>query len=104
MEDFLKDRPTLSADEARLVAPVRSTPGSPQLSAFSQIRREPARPPEARPGAAPAAAVSAPGVAAAQQLTGEHGTRVQTIVERGRVTRIVVTCACGKVTEIACVY
>ncbi len=32
------------------------------------------------------------------------GASVRAIMERGRVTRIVVTCSCGKVTEVACNY
>ncbi len=35
---------------------------------------------------------------------GEAGSRVAYITENGRVTRIVVTCACGQVTEIDCRY
>jgi hypothetical protein len=29
---------------------------------------------------------------------------VETIMERGRVTRLIVTCTCGTVTEIECRY
>ncbi|MEZ5278631.1 MAG: hypothetical protein R3F07_19780 [Opitutaceae bacterium] len=39
-----------------------------------------------------------------REETGEHGTRVETIMERGRVTRLIVTCTCGTVTEIECRY
>jgi hypothetical protein len=39
-----------------------------------------------------------------QHETGAHGTRVETVVERGRVTRLIITCTCGNVTEIDCRY
>ena len=39
-----------------------------------------------------------------QHETGDHGTRIETVVERGRVTRLIVTCTCGNVTEIDCRY
>ncbi len=35
---------------------------------------------------------------------GEGGSRVSYITEEGRVTKIVVTCSCGQVTEIDCDY
>ena len=35
---------------------------------------------------------------------GAHGTRVETVVERGRVTKLIVSCTCGNVTEIECRY
>ena len=35
---------------------------------------------------------------------GEGGSRVSYVTEAGRVTKIVVTCACGQVTEIDCNY
>lgn len=35
---------------------------------------------------------------------GEGGSRVAYVTENGRVTKIVVTCACGQVTEIDCAY
>lgn len=35
---------------------------------------------------------------------GEGGSRVSYVTEEGRVTKIVVTCACGQVTEIDCDY
>lgn len=34
----------------------------------------------------------------------DDGTTVETITVDGRVTRIIVTCACGQRTEIACRY
>jgi len=39
-----------------------------------------------------------------QEEHGEHGTRVETVMEHGRVTRLIVTCTCGNVTEIECRY
>ncbi|MDQ8202553.1 hypothetical protein [Pelagicoccus sp. SDUM812003] len=35
---------------------------------------------------------------------GEGGSRVAYVTENGRVTKIVVTCNCGQVTEIDCRY
>lgn len=35
---------------------------------------------------------------------GEGGSKVAYITEEGRVTKIVVTCQCGQVTEIDCKY
>lgn len=39
-----------------------------------------------------------------EEVTGESGSRVSYVTEDGRVTKIVVTCACGQVTEIDCKY
>jgi hypothetical protein len=97
VEDFLKDRPTLSAQEAAVMPSASVAPAAPLQSAFAQIRRETPRP-------APVVQAPLPTAAEPQQVAGEHGTRVQTVVERGRVTKIIVTCACGKTTEIACNY
>jgi len=35
---------------------------------------------------------------------GEAGSQVEYVTRDGRVSRIVVTCACGQVTEIDCEY
>ena len=39
-----------------------------------------------------------------EEICGESGSRVSYLTEDGRVTRIIVTCDCGKVTEIDCKY
>ncbi len=39
-----------------------------------------------------------------EETKGDAGSKVTYITEEGRVTRIVVTCACGQVTEIDCDY
>ncbi len=39
-----------------------------------------------------------------EESEGESGSRVAYVTEEGRVTKIVVTCACGQVTEIDCNY
>jgi hypothetical protein len=39
-----------------------------------------------------------------EEVTGESGSRVSYVMEEGRVKKIVVTCSCGQVTEIACKY
>ena len=39
-----------------------------------------------------------------EEVTGESGSRVSYVTEEGRVTKIVVTCDCGQVTEIDCKY
>ena len=44
------------------------------------------------------------GDAALHEDHGEGGSRVAYVTEAGRVTKIVVTCACGQVTEIDCRY
>ncbi len=38
------------------------------------------------------------------EACGEGGSRVAYVSEGGRVVKIVVTCACGQVTEIDCAY
>lgn len=38
------------------------------------------------------------------ELCGEGGSKVAYVTESGRVTKIVVTCNCGQVTEIDCNY
>lgn len=84
MEDFLKGREVISR------------PPSEQGATASVATLPPLNHP------APAAP-SRP-VARSQEETGEHGTRVETVVEHGRVTRLIVTCTCGTVTEIECKY
>lgn len=39
-----------------------------------------------------------------EESEGESGSHVSYVTEEGRVTKIVVTCACGQVTEIDCNY
>ncbi len=39
-----------------------------------------------------------------EEEDGTEGSKVQYITEDGRVTKIVVTCNCGQVTEIDCQY
>jgi len=124
MEDFLKGRPVLDPKSALVLAaepkpvvsaikPPAASATPPGASPFGALRRDPAAPgapAAAAPGKTPAA--QPPGTenlvpatqALPQNLKGEHGTKVQTIVERGRVVKIIVTCTCGKVTEIACQY
>ena len=121
MEDFLKDRPVLDPKSALVLAaepkpaisavkpPTAPAAASPAAGAspFGDLRRDPAAPPPAGKPGAPrlaTAEVQLAAQAAPQNLKGEHGTKVQTIVERGRVTKIIVTCTCGTVTEIACQY
>ena len=84
MEDFLKGREVVTrpANEKGGTAPVATLPPLDQA--------EPSAP--------------VPPVAQDQDETGEHGTRVETVVENGRVTRLIVTCTCGNVTEIECRY
>ncbi len=38
------------------------------------------------------------------EVCGEGGSKVAYVSENGRVTKIVVTCNCGQVTEIDCRY
>jgi hypothetical protein len=104
MEDFLKDRPVVPSAEAPVVHGGGAR--SPVISSapFPALRREPAT--AARPAASGSGAGAAvpPVPAETHTETGAHGSRVQTIVERGRVTKIIVTCSCGKVTELDCTY
>ncbi|MBC2606027.1 hypothetical protein [Pelagicoccus albus] len=39
-----------------------------------------------------------------KESCGEGGSKVSYVTEGGRVTKIVVTCNCGQVTEIDCQY
>lgn len=39
-----------------------------------------------------------------EEVCGESGSRVSYLSEGGRVTKIIVTCDCGQVTEIDCKY
>lgn len=39
-----------------------------------------------------------------KETCGEGGSKVAYVTEAGRVTKIVVTCQCGQVTEIDCKY
>lgn len=39
-----------------------------------------------------------------KEVCGEGGSKVAYVTEEGRVTKIVVTCNCGQVTEIDCKY
>lgn len=84
MEDFLTGREVVSRPntEAKGAA---STATLPPLDHV-----EPVEPPHPAPQS--------------KEETGEHGTRVETVVEHGRVTRLIVTCTCGNVTEIECKY
>lgn len=85
MDDFLKGREVITRPSSGTINP-GSTSTLPPLSSSSHPQ-------------APAAPVTPNG-----EETGEHGTRVETIMERGRVTRLIVTCSCGTVTEIECRY
>jgi hypothetical protein len=103
MQDFLKDRPVLTPEEARIIAPATPATASGSTGAFARLVREEAA------GLVPrTASTLSPGKSAiaanAASSASAHASQVKTIVENGRVTRIVVTCTCGKVTEIACVY
>jgi len=41
---------------------------------------------------------------AENEVCGEGGSKVSYVTEEGRVTKIIVTCKCGQVTEIDCQY
>lgn len=97
MEDFLKDRPI--ADGATNAPPPAgdktpdAEPAAP--SPFPTLERTP---PQAL------SSTALPEIPDAQTITADAGAKVETVVENGRVTKIVVTCSCGKVTELACSY
>jgi hypothetical protein len=103
MEDFLKDRPVVSLSSPGPTGAVPTSVNGGTSGPFAPIRRDSSRPAAATPAPAPAGSGASRPVES-QTVSGEHGTHVQTIVERGRVTKIIVTCTCGKVTEISCVY
>lgn len=42
--------------------------------------------------------------AAEAEVCGEGGSKIAYVTEEGRVSKIVVTCNCGQVTEIDCKY
>ncbi|BET66067.1 hypothetical protein ASA1KI_09850 [Opitutales bacterium ASA1] len=92
MESFLKDRPVHSVAGAA-ASPVSREPAASDLP-FAPIQR----------------AVPATNAAPARVPTeieagrSADGASVRAIMENGRITRLVVTCSCGKVTEIACAY
>jgi len=87
MEDFLSGREKLGGAPGAASKPRKPAPGSlpPGLGKL--------QPPEADPASREEA-----------QCEGEGGSKVQYLTENGRVVRIVVTCACGQVTEIDCAY
>jgi hypothetical protein len=100
MQDFLKDRPTLTPEEAKMIAPAPAAAGKSGNGPFARIVRDESfsAPRAAAPTSAKGGPVAKPVAPAA------HTSQVKTVVENGRITGLVVTCSCGKVTEIACVY
>lgn len=102
MDDFLKDRPIVTAAEATIFAPTAVPVSGGGGGPFARIVREAAVVPANRTPAAAAAKPGATGKPAAADAA--HTTQVKTVVENGRIARLVVTCSCGKVTEIACQY
>jgi hypothetical protein len=111
MEDYFKNRPVITAPEG--VAPFSAGAGAGSGSSpFANLRREPKATPSSSPANPSASGSTAAAAAASANVqspgthteTGEHGTKVETIVERGRVTKIIVTCSCGKKTELDCSY
>jgi hypothetical protein len=104
MQDFLKDRPVISAQDANIIAPAAPPIKADGSNPFARIvRDESVVPPLPRP-AAPASAKGAAPANPAAAAAAAHTSQVKTVVENGRVARLVVTCSCGKVTEIACAY
>ena len=99
MQDFLKDRSVLNLQDVKIVATDPSAVDKGSAGPFARIVRDEAAAAVARATASPGAKNPPPGNAAAS-----HTSQVKTVVENGRVVRILVTCSCGKVTEIACVY
>jgi hypothetical protein len=102
MQDFLKDRPVLSAQDVKIVSAGPAAVDSGSAGPFARIVRD-------EVAVAAAAAARTTGSLAAKSASPSipappHTSQVKTVVENGRIARIVVTCSCGKVTEIACVY
>lgn len=102
MDDFLKDRPVVSVAEATILTPTAVPVSGGGTGPFARIVREAAVSPASRPAPAAVAKPGAPGKPVAAEAG--HTTQVKTVVENGRIARLVVTCSCGKVTEIACQY
>jgi hypothetical protein len=100
MQDFLKDRPVLSPQEVKIITPsaVSAPSAGGDSGLFARVvRGDAATAP--RPAAPAPARNAAPGAAAPA-----HTSQVKSVVENGRITKLIVTCSCGKVTEIACTY
>jgi hypothetical protein len=95
MKSFLADRPRVPSPVAPLAAhePVPFAPAPAQPAAFAALAARPAPTPSPSPSApAPAARGAA------------HATTVECVREGDRITRLIVTCACGERTEIDCLY
>lgn len=84
MDDFLIGREVISRTDSGATAPENAV-------TLPTLEQTPSAP-------------SGPEVCAPQDETGAHGTRIETVVESGRVTKLIVTCTCGNVTEIECRY
>ncbi|RME68608.1 MAG: hypothetical protein D6781_10515 [Verrucomicrobia bacterium] len=103
MEDFLKDRPVVEPEAAAVIDATKTARPPRPAAETESAPPAPFAPIGEAPTATPAGA-ERPAAPAPQAIESEHGARVETIVEGGRVTRIIITCSCGKVTEVACTY
>jgi hypothetical protein len=101
MQDFLKDRPVLAPQDAKIIAPATPPAAAGGASPFARIVRDEAAIQATRPVAVAPSKVAVPANAAA---VAAHTSQVKTVIENGRIARLIVTCSCGKVTEIACAY
>jgi len=104
MESFLKNRAVHNAAGAggSPMKPVSADAGS--NSPFAPIQSssmEPAN--RGTRGEGPHSGGSEPAV---DEDAGHSvdGASVRAVMERGRITKLIVTCSCGKVTEVACSY
>ena len=94
MESFLQNREQVASDGVKIVGgdPVANAK-RPGTGSWASLRHgEPVAAPESE-GAGPAAGKSA-----------KSEPSVRPVMEGGRVTALVVTCTCGKTTEIALEY
>ncbi|MGH8018587.1 MAG: hypothetical protein ACREIA_09890 [Opitutaceae bacterium] len=95
MESFLKNRP--------IHTPASEFPAPADQMAHAVSEDSPFAPID-RTASPPTLGSSSPQLESAEIGCSADGASVRAIMERGRVTRIVVTCSCGKVTEVACSY
>lgn len=100
MQDFLQDRPVLTPETATIIAPAQPAEAKGNGGPFARIVRDTS----VAAAAQPAGATAPTAGGATANPAAAHASEVKTIMENGRIARLIVTCSCGKVTEIACTY
>lgn len=87
MEGFLNNREKITGENIRFVSGASLGPSSAPASPFGV-----------------AATTSSATHGKNDGSKSGHKTSVETVLDDGRVSRIIVTCSCGEVTEIDCDY